>query len=231
MANSYFLALLSCLLLTNISQAQTYKIQTLDGTNANIKLRYKPFSTSFTISYLTYKLIIPSYWSAGEVKVLNKKFLEIVYYERGGSGVGTGNTLLLCISHGKLRQAMHIGSYSYSLGDEKITANYTRLLLDAANTIHAVVYDTVELKQGPRPKSISIKKSTITFNTTQQVFCNYQKNINTSLSSYNYQTNHINKRHFTGIAPAFQLDGCEYIFINGKWYGKGGDNKTYFLID
>jgi hypothetical protein len=226
----HHLALLVCLLLASSSQAQVYALKTLDGANAAITIRERAF-TPFTISYSTDKLILPGYWAPGEVRILNKRFLEIRYYVRGGSNVGLGSTLLLCISHGKLRQAMHIESYYYNMEDEKITTNCTRLLLDAPNTLRATVYDTVAFNRKSRPDSIVIKKSSIKFNTTQRVFCNYQKKVTTTLISYNYKTNHFNRLHFAEVVPAFQLDGCEYIFISGRWYGKGGDNKNYSSID
>ena len=219
--------LLIYLLLASISKAQVYAIKTLDGTNTTIRIRHKAF-TPFYISCPTDKLILRGYWGTREIKVVHNKFLEIIYYECGGTGVGTGNTLLLCISHGKLRQVMHISSYNYSLGYKR---GYTQLLLDAENNAHATIHDTVEFRQNARPDSTVIKKSNIKFSATQRIFCNYQKKVNTLLGSYNYKTNQVNRWHFNGVAPAFRLDGCEYIFINGRWYGTSENAKSYFLID
>ena len=231
-----------CSLLVINSQAQTYAITTLDGTSTTIKIQDNTVAAStrtpLVISCSTDKLIVSNYWAAGEVKVVNKKFLQISYHERAGSGLGIGNTLLLCVSHGKLRQAMHISSYFYELGYDKIITRYTRLLLDKENTAHTTIYDTLELKQNSRHDRITSRKSSainsvIYFNPTQRIFCNYQKKINTTLCNcrYNFESNQAVKKYFAGTVPAFQLDNLEYIFVGNRWYCKSMGDKEYSLVD
>ncbi len=235
--------LLLCLLLSNTGIAQVYTLKTLDGTSATIKLRYKPFTKYLTISCATDKLILHEYWGPGEIKVINKKFLKIKYYIRGGSGIGLGNTLLLCVSHGKLWQAMHIESYSSNLNysadlDSKRTTQKiidARLALDIADNARIVTYDTLVTGENKnfRRSSATPKKDVIRFNLARCIFYNYQKNFNVSLIEFIYNSNHTitTKKHFTGMAPAFQLNNLEYIFVDSKWYIESNSRGEYFLAD
>jgi uncharacterized LabA/DUF88 family protein len=231
--------LLLCLLLINTSQAQTYPIKTLEGTNEVIKIRSRTTSTTFTVSCSTDKLILPNYWADGWIKVLNNKFIEIRYYIRGGSGIGLGNTLLLCVSHGKLRQALHIESYSSNLNyssdlDYKRTTQRiidTRLALDANNRVHVTTYDTLVSGQNQNFKrtSVAAKKTIVRFDLTKRIFYNYQKNVNTTLITFKNNRDIIKK--FVGAAPAFQLNKQEYIFVGSNWYVKDSIKKEYLLVD
>jgi len=228
-----------CLLLTTVSQAQTFSIKSLDGSKAFIKLYYKPFSKRLTISCAKDILIICDYTGSEETTVLNGYFLQIRYYKRGGSGIGIGNTLLLCISHGKLRQALHIESYSSNLNyssdvDYKRTTQRildTQLTLDAANNMYAITYDTLVSGEDRnfQRNSLPSRKNTVRFNIIENVFCNYQKKVNINLITFN--NNHDNTKHFNGVAPAFQLNGTEYIFVSGKWYAKSGSKGEYLLVN
>lgn len=236
---SYYLVLLICLLLATASKAQTYSIKSLDGSKAFIKLYYKPFSKRLIISCAKDKLIIYAYTGPEETNVINGYFLQIKYYKRGGSGIGLGNTLLLCVSHGKVRQAMHIESYSSNLNyssdsnPERTTQKIidTRLALDAANSAHVTTYDTLVAGQNQNFKrtSAATKKYTVRFGLTKRVFCNYQKSINATLITFKNNRDIIKK--FIGVAPAFQLNNSEYIFVGSNWYIKYGIKKEYLLIE
>jgi hypothetical protein len=230
---------LLCLLSVSISQAQTYSLETLEGINTSIKIQNRTTSIPFTISCSTDKLTLPNYWADGETKVLNRKFLKVRYYVRGGSGVGIGNTLLLCISHGKLRQALHIESYSSNLNhpsnlDYKGTTQRildTQLTLDAANNVYAVTYDTLVSGENRdfQRRSLGSKRNTLRFNLHENVFFSYQKKVNTNLITFRGSRTNIG--HFSGVAPAFQLNDTEYLFISSRWYAKSSNKGEYILVD
>ena len=104
---------LACFFLVNLflcsltaigqSQASTYNINSLDGISQRISLTDGGAAgDKLTISCGKNKLSVCDFWALESVRVLKKCFLEIKYAKRGGSCVGIGYTLLLCVNKDSL---------------------------------------------------------------------------------------------------------------------------------
>jgi len=104
-------SLASVLTLYNTATAQTYSLQSFEGTVKEIKFSCKPGSETLTIVCGRDTLLI-DYWATDYVKVLDNRFLQIVYSIRAGSNEGVENMLLLCVDSNRLYQALHVRCFS-----------------------------------------------------------------------------------------------------------------------
>ena len=85
-----------CALCTGAT-AQTYRLQSLDGTPVQMQVRELSDSSSHALAIVCGKdtVFAYNYWAPGRVKVVNKRFLQVTYAVRGGSNLGVGCALAL----------------------------------------------------------------------------------------------------------------------------------------
>jgi hypothetical protein len=102
-----FLLLLSFHLISETAKAQSYNVESLDRTEENINLYCEP-NGILAISHLQDTLLINDFMSVDTIEVLSQVFLKITYAKRAGSNEDFANQLLLCVSNGRLCQALHI---------------------------------------------------------------------------------------------------------------------------
>ncbi len=230
-------------LATTTAKAQVYQLKALDGTSVQIRLFYKPETRKFAICYLKDTLYLHDYWSH-EARLLNGNFLEIAYSQRGGSNVGRGSTVLVCVSHNKLSVALHINSFDEydmrniyhnpgTLSEYKL---YTaKLTTDVRNKLIVRIHDEYNSEENPSLNHKSDKSFTLLFDPAKHIFYSYNERINGHLVSFNYDRNLSIKikKNFTGYAPAFRLGEKEYLFVGEAWYSRGESKlkNTYYQMD
>jgi hypothetical protein len=89
-----------------------YTLQSLDGKDVKVKILPDYAHHILTISCLQDSINIDDYWGVPPLaSFLGKSFLQIKYEVRGGSNLGLGNVLLICVSNNKLHEALHVQQY------------------------------------------------------------------------------------------------------------------------
>jgi hypothetical protein len=101
------------------ASAQTYRLRSLEGVPVAVRVYREPIQFNGPqhrrdLSIVCGKDTVFVYdaWDNGTVKVLNQQFLQLTYAVRGGTNQGLGSTLVVCVAHGKLYQALKVPSYS-----------------------------------------------------------------------------------------------------------------------
>lgn len=91
---------------TAIAQTRTtsYIIKSLDGIPKKVSLTDggPAGDEALRITCGSSKVSINNYWAPGKVSLLKKTFIEIEYAQRGGSCIGIGYTLLVCVDQDKI---------------------------------------------------------------------------------------------------------------------------------
>lgn len=177
-----------------------------------------------------------------KVNVLNKKFLELHFKIRGGTGVAFRRYTLICISDGKLYKAIDVLSMvssefnktyvpsvdSLKLYDENrlYKLNFSMLLGDNHKYI-LIAMQTEKVNSKYDPKENHDTKDTLQFNfdINNKVFYNELSNLKGSFLIDSDDGRSTYKKDFNNeVWPAIKLKNEEYYFINQSWYIKDGKN-------
>lgn len=101
------------------ASAQTYRLRSLEGDTVSVRVFRESILSDgpqhrrdLSIVCGTDTVFVYDAWDNGTAKVLNQQFLQLTYAVRGGTNQGLGSTLVLCVAHGKLCQALKVPSYS-----------------------------------------------------------------------------------------------------------------------
>jgi hypothetical protein len=173
---------------------------------------------------------------SAEVHFINKNFLSIKYEVRGGSNLGLGNVLVLCVKANALYEAMHVLRYFNSkghnseTGGEKIEYNIRPILFgNSAKTyqlkvrVHSSNYSQYEPSANFNYNNIS----TLNFDVNQNVFYSLKKSIYQTMTIYDVKTNQEHKQEVRGNFPEIILGDETYYFIKNGWYEMGTNNELY----
>jgi len=213
--------------------AQTYRLQSLDGTPVQVQVRELSDSSSQALALVCGKdtVFAYDYWAPGRVKVVNKRFLQVTYAVRGGSNLGLRNTILLCIYKGHLRQAMKARTFfesdlrnaSYIPGnpDEyELFQARTHLVGTTTETyqFHLTVHDEAHSTQDPGTNHNDTKHVWLGFDPTRGVFYSTTKKLPPLFSAYDPKTRRIIPLKATEPVPVIVLQSSTYYFVNGEWY-------------
>lgn len=220
----------------NSAKAQSYKIESFEGTAANIKLYYKPLSGMLTISYLRDTFLINDYMSVDTVKVLNKVFLQINYVKRAGSNEDAINQLLLYVSNGKLCQALHVNSLTtYDRRPNEYSLFKLGVTLGGHNVetykLTLNIHNEKSSKQSPKSNYKYNKIEILAFDKKSKIFYNSYEYI---IGDYTFH-NLIKgggvsrvKGSLKNDVPVVKIEKDKYYYINGNWYTK--DKSDFYSM-
>lgn len=213
--------------------AQTYRLQSLDGTPVQVQVRELSDSSRRALTLVCGKdtVFAYDYWAPKQVKVVNKRFLQVTYAVRGGSNLGVGNTLLLCIDKGHLRQAMKACTFIESdlrnafyipgnPDEYELFRARTQLVGTTAKTyqLHLTVHDEARSAQDPSTNHNDTKHVWLSFDPTHGVFYSATKELPPLFSAYDPKTERVISLKATEPVPVIALHNSTYYFINGEWY-------------
>lgn len=194
-------------------------ILSIDGKKQQVKII--PDYANHMLKMICMKdiITIDDFWGVPpEIKLLNKSFIEIKYAVRGGSGLGLGNTLILCVNSSHLFEAMHVLKYVNSeSGDEKQHYDINLIVTgsDASNyKLNMHVHDDLSSKRDPETNYIYNNESVLAFDSKQNAFYSVKEN----LYDHFIITKSKNKQKVAGTFPMIILGKETYYFINGRWY-------------
>lgn len=217
----------------NTAKAQSYKIESFEGTAANIKLYYKPSSGMLTISYLQDTFLINDYMSVDTVKVLNKVFLQINYVKRAGSNEDTMNQLLLYVSNGKLCQALHVNSLTtYDMRPNEYSLFKLGVTLGGHNVetykLTLNIHNEKSSKQSPKSNYKYNKIEILAFDKKNKAFYSNHEPIMGSFAFHNLNDRSSRKKYVKNDVPVVKIEKDKYYFINGNWYTK--DKSDFYSM-
>ncbi|MES2376566.1 MAG: hypothetical protein V4553_08300 [Bacteroidota bacterium] len=238
-----YIALITCLIcivFINIAVAQdelqiaraagtkrdtkTYNLVSLDGKTEKVKIVPDYVNHVLRMSCSGKSINITDFWGVTpEIHTLNKNFIEIKYAVRGGTNLGLGNTLILCVNGGKLYEAMHVLRYAnWDSGELKMNYNI-KLNLTGNNIsnyqLNMAIHDDVNSKPDPEHNYNYNNQTVLSFDTKQNAFYSVKKSI------YNYHLKtRKSKQRIDGNFPVIILGKETYYYINDRWC-KLGDNQ------
>jgi hypothetical protein len=199
---------------------KTLSITSLDGKSAAVTITPDYANKTLTIASLKSAITIVDFWGVTpEIHVLNKNFVEINYEIRGGSNVGSGNIMVICVDGGKLYEAMHILRQSNSeYGDLKTNYNI-KVILNGNNKnnfkLNVTVHDDVYSKQNPERNYIYNNHTILNFDAKRNAFYSIKKDV----------YNHKPKQRIAGNFPVIILGKESYYLINNRWYQPDDNNE------
>lgn len=195
---------------------KTYNIVSIDGKNQKVTIIPDYGHHVLKITSLKQTISIPDFWGVPpDTRLLNKNFIEIKYAVRGGSDLGLGNTLIICVNGTHLFEAMHILGYvnSETMGEnEHYKVTLTRN--NAGNKVNAHVHDDVNSKRYPETNYVYDNNTVLAFDARQNVFYSVKENLFDHFIIAKNKT----KQKVSGRFPMLILGKETYYFINGRWY-------------
>jgi hypothetical protein len=205
---------------------KTYHVKSLDDKNATVKVVPDYVNRVLRMTYLKDVININDFWGAPpEIHLLNKNFIEINYAVRGGSGVGLGNTLIICVDGQHLYEAMHVLRYltGESGGYQEEYRIKLRLVGNNVNNykLKVTVHDFVDSKPRPKENYVYDNNTVLAFDVQQNIFYSVKQNI----YDHFIATKNKIKQKVDGNFPTIILGKETYYFINGRWYFNNLDKE------
>jgi hypothetical protein len=213
----------------NPAKSQPYSIESFDGGNAKINLNYTLFSKTLKVSCLKDTLFLVDYTGTSEVRVLNKRFLQIVYWVRAGSDMWLKNTVILLVKKSKIIVAILVTSYSeYVSPDQEGIYEFKFIMIGVDIGSYKLMIkarDEQKSKLHPRGNYNKNWQDTLSFDPSQDIFYSSYQDISNSFTVYDSKTYQTSKQDVKGTLPVINLGENEYYYIKGEWYEKNAIDK------
>jgi len=241
------LALITCLIITGfISSAiaqndartaeaqstkrdtRTFNLVSLDDKATKVKITPDYVNRVLRMTCLKDTISIRDFWDVPpKIEMLNKMFIKINYEVRGGSNLGLGNTLILCVKGNKLFEAMHVLRYTnWNSGDEKMDYRI-RLSLNGSNRnnyhLTVSVDDYVYSKRNPETNYTYNNKTILSLDQRNNVFYSIKENVYNQVAVT--RGGKSTKQKVSGNFPVIILGKETYYYINNRWYQAGINNE------
>jgi len=217
---------------------KTFSIQSLDGKDQVVHIMPDYPKHVLRISCLKDTISLLDYWDVPpETVMLNKSFIKLEYAVRGGSDLGLGNMIILCVNNNKLYEAMHVLRYIDSqlsyVEDEKNFnehSNYVIKVTLSGNTknnykLNISVHDEVKSTSNPESIYNYQNQSVLNFDVNKNVFYSIKDDLYGSYKVYLPGRKKKAKQKIRGNFPVIILGKETYYFIKDSWYSIGRDNE------
>ncbi len=209
---------------------KAYVIKSLEGQKRKIVIMPDYVNHVLKIYCPKDTVRVDDYWDVPpEVHLLGNNFIKVDYEVRGGSGVGLGNTVIICIRRNKLFEAMHTLRYltGEGAGEEdsyKINVN----LINSDKGIYKLtikVHDEVHSKYTPEINYNYNNKTVLSFDRDKNVFYSIKGNLYGTFKVYDPKTEKETQQQIRGNYPVIILGKNNYYFIKDGWYALGDSNS------
>lgn len=228
---------LTTICLFSIVNAQTFQLQSFDGTKVKVQLAYNPALGTLAIACAKDTIYLVDYMDLDDVKILNDRFLQVSYAKRAGSNEGLANTLLLSVDHNKLIQGIHIKSFSEydmrnldhikgSLSEYQLFKVKTQLLGHDKTTykLNLNIHDESNSERLPKTNHNYNTQLILNFDPKKNIFYDTHQTIAKTFMVYNPKNQRTTKQYLNGKVPVITIGKSSYYYINGEWYEKGDNN-------
>ncbi len=199
--------------------AKTFNIQSLEGKALKVKVLPDYVHNILCIIYSTDTLKVFDYWGVPpQTSYLSKEFLKINYEVRGGSNLGLGNSLIICVSNNKLYEALHVLRYADWESELVKTYNVKFAFVTAKKEymLTTSIRDKSSSTENPETNYGYQSTGKLHFDKKLKVFYSIKKNLYDTLKvSY---PNITYRREIQGNFPEVILGDNKYVFIGGQWF-------------
>jgi hypothetical protein len=236
----YFLVLTCCCFaVQNTTKAQSYSIETFEGTKAEIKLAALPSGRGLGIRLLTDSMFLTNYMGTEQVHILNNKFLEIVYDVMGGPGLEVEDMILLSVINKKLVVSLAATYYTKSItplkdhldkvDDIAIHKLNVTIIGQHKGNFKLVARKEDQNNSGSQPSNNYKRNSidTLSFDLTKFGFYNGHQDISKSFSVFDPATENYHQRLVKGRILTNNLGKAGFFLIDGDWFKEGLHDTLY----
>ena len=198
---------------------RTFNIQSLEGKILKVKVLPDYVHNTLCVIYLTDTLKVFGYWDVfPQTAHLSKQFLKINYEVRGGSNLGLGNLLIICVSNNKLYEALHVLRYVDSEAEVVNTYNvkFAFVTRQKEYMLTARIRDKSFSSNNPESNYDYTNSSRLHFDKKLKVFYSIKKDLYDTLKVGYQDTTY--RREIQGNFPEVILEENKYVFIGGQWF-------------
>jgi hypothetical protein len=209
---------------------KAYFIRSLEGKKRKVIVMPDYVSHVLKIYCLKDTVRIDGYWDVPpKVHLLGNNFIKVDYEVRGGSGVGLGNTVIICIRRHKLFEAMHALRYltGEGAGEEDIYKINVNLIKNDKRIYNLTVkvHDEVHSKYTPEINYNYNNNTVLSFDRDKNVFYSIKGNLYGTFNMYDPKTEKETQQQVRGNYPVIILGKNNYYFIKDGWYALGDNNS------
>lgn len=199
---------------------RTFNIQSLEGKTVSVKVLPDYARNILCVIHLNDTVKVFDYWDvAPKTAYLSKHFLRIDYEVRGGSNLGLGNSMIICVSNNKLYEALHVLQYTdWESGElvKKYDVKFALVTRKENYMINASVRDKSISTNNPETNYKYTNRSQLHFDKKLKVFYSIKQNLYDTLKVTYHDTTY--KRKIEGNFPEVLLEDNKYVLIGGQWF-------------
>ncbi|MGZ3822255.1 MAG: hypothetical protein ACXVB6_16805, partial [Mucilaginibacter sp.] len=186
---------------------------------------------SAAVSCLSDTVVLNDYAGINEVHVLKRKFLEIVYDTRGGSGSQFRNTIILSVIRNKINVSLLVTSFGKAFGGDIDGSLYTLKFNITGNDksnfkLIAHSYDRQKSSLHPKKDYIKNRQVILNFDPNQNIFYSTHKKI-TQYFTTECSDGQSKKLEINDSLPVINFDKSTYYYIKGGWYEKENSDTLF----
>lgn len=226
----------------NVAMSQVYNVRSLDGENVHFQLEKNDFKRILNIMYANDTIHIRDVEDIQAVRVLNDKFLMIVYQVHAGTGMNAERTLMLSASKHKTIQLLSITSLfheefldfnNHVTSPMQVEINRTYkvyLSLTGDNLknykVRATIHDEKLVRHKPKTNYKTKATAILHFDPKENIFCNLNENLAGHFTVFDPETQEESKKYIRGLFSGIRLGSHRYYYINNIWYER---SDTHYL--
>ena len=199
---------------------KTYSIQSLEGKTVRVKVLPDYPNNILCVIYLKDTVKVFDFWGVfpETISCLSKQFLRINYEVRGGSNLGLGYLLIICVSNNKLYEALHV--LRYADWESELVKTYNVKFAFSAHKRNYVLAASIKDKsfstQNPETNYDYRSTSKLHFDKKLKVFYSVKHGLYHTLKVVYHDTTY--KQGIEGNFPEVILEENKYVFIGGQWF-------------
>ena len=225
----------------DLIETKFIKISSLENVQTDLNIIYNASDGSITIDLnKDEKIVLCECKGITGIKTIGKEhFLELNYSIPGGTDQKIEQSALICLSKGKLYNALQCES----LFDENtVTSSVNSLKLFHVRNIYKIsflslkekggvcrlvinIYNCNKSERDPQSNQETSDSVMLKFDPEKRIFFNDTVRLN---GDYNITdegwSDKIKGRFINELCPTVNLQGAQYLFITGAWYSKISNN-------
>lgn len=223
-----------------LASAQTYRLRSFDGAAVSVRVYEQTTPRALVIACATDTVKVYDYWAhqQDEARIWNQQFLHLPYAVRGGSNVGIGNTLVLCVAQGKLCQALKAETFrEYDLRNlahipgnpDEYELYWVRMRLLGTTPLtyqlQLTVHDERQSVRTPASNRRSTTQAVLKFDANRHLFYTAYQRVPLIFPVVDLKAGRVVTRKVTEPLPVIALNSRAQYFIQDEWYEAASTRK------